>query len=56
MARDPKPRLKEKTTRKPHFTDKAQSERFVEAARKHGVEESTILDKVIGMVVIPKRT
>jgi hypothetical protein len=35
-----KPRPKEKPKRKPKFDDKAESERFVEAARKLGIEEA----------------
>jgi hypothetical protein len=38
MAEKPKP--KAKPTRKPKFTDKAQSERFTEAARELGIEET----------------
>jgi len=37
MAEKPKPKAKPK--RKSKFTDKAQSERFIEAARAHSVEE-----------------
>ena len=33
-------RTKAKRKPKPKFTDKAQSERFIEAARKLGIEES----------------
>jgi hypothetical protein len=39
MAQRPKPRAKARARSKPHFDDKAQSERFIEAARKLGVEE-----------------
>jgi hypothetical protein len=38
MAEEPK--RKAKATRKPKFTDKAQSERFIGAARELGVEDT----------------
>ena len=38
MARDPKP--KSQATPKPKFTDKAQSERFIEAAQTHEIEQT----------------
>jgi hypothetical protein len=40
MAKSEKPKPKLKAKPKPKFTDKAQSERFVEAARKLGIEET----------------
>jgi len=36
----PKPKAKAKARAKPKFTDKAESERFIEAARKLGIEET----------------
>jgi hypothetical protein len=38
-----KPKRKAKAKPKPKFTDKAQSERFIEAARQEGIE--TVDDK-----------
>ncbi len=38
MAEKPKPKAKAK--RKGKFTDKAQSQRFIEAARELGIEET----------------
>jgi hypothetical protein len=40
MAQRPKPKAKARSRSKPHFDDKAQSERFVEAARKLGIDET----------------
>ena len=40
MAEKPKPRAKAKPRSKPHFDDEAQSERFIEAARTLGIEET----------------
>jgi hypothetical protein len=52
MARAPKPRAKRKP-KKPKLSDKAQSERFIEAARKLGIEKTdgafeAALRKIIG--------
>jgi hypothetical protein len=53
MAQEPKP--KTKPTRKPKFTDKAQSERFIEAARTLGiVETGKPFDEAFERVVINK--
>ena len=38
MGKSEKPKAKQKP--KPKFTDKAESERFIEAARKLGIEET----------------
>jgi hypothetical protein len=40
MVQRPKPKSKERPRPKPHFDDKAQSERFIEAARTLGIEET----------------
>ena len=40
MAEKPRPRDKPKAKPKSQFTDKAQSKRFIEAARKLGIEEA----------------
>jgi hypothetical protein len=40
MAQRPKPKAKARPRSKPHFDDKAQSERFIEAARKLEIEGS----------------
>jgi len=53
MAQRPKP--KAKATRKPKFTDKAQSERFIEAARERGIEEAgETFERAFKRVVPPK--
>jgi hypothetical protein len=53
MAQAPKPRPKQKP--KPKFTDKKQSERFIEAARELGIENGgEIFDRVFTKVVPPK--
>lgn len=43
MAEKPKP--KAKATRKSKFADKAQSERFIEAARELGADDTTAFDE-----------
>jgi hypothetical protein len=46
----------EKQKRKPKITDKRQSERFKETARKLGADESTeALDRVLAQLAPPKR-
>ncbi len=40
MAEKPRPKAKAKPRSKPHFDDKAQSERFIEAARDLGIEKT----------------
>jgi hypothetical protein len=53
MARPEKPRLKPKPKAK--FKDKEQSERFIEAARELGVEETgKSFDEAFTKVVPPK--
>lgn len=53
MAKAEKPKAKLKP--KPKFTDKAQSERFKETARKLGVEETgEAFDRAFGKVVVNK--
>jgi hypothetical protein len=42
MVQEPKQKAK---ARKPKFTDKAQSERFIEAARTLGVDETSGFDE-----------
>jgi hypothetical protein len=49
MAQEPK--RKAKATRKPKFIDKAQSERFIEAARELGVECTDGFDKAVKTVI-----
>jgi hypothetical protein len=52
MAKAQKP----KTRAKPKFTDKAESERFIEAARKLGIEEtSEMFETAFEKIVSPKR-
>jgi hypothetical protein len=50
MAKAEKPKAKPK----PKFTDKAQSERFIETARKLGVEETGTFEKVFSRIIKPK--
>jgi len=53
MAKIKKPKAKPK----PKFTDKAQSERFIETARKLGIEETgEAFDRAFEKVAPPKRT
>jgi hypothetical protein len=55
MAQKPKPRAKVKPRSKPRFDDKAQSERFVEAARKLGIEEAGhAFDETFRKIATPK--
>jgi hypothetical protein len=43
---------KPKAKRKPKFTDKAQSERFIESARKLGIEETgEAFDKAVDKIL-----
>ena len=53
----PKPRAKAKPRSKPHFDDKAQSERFIEAARELGIDQSGELFEraVLAVVSAPPR-
>jgi hypothetical protein len=56
MAQRPKPRPKATVRPKPHFDDKAQFERFVETARKLGVEEvGPTFDDALRKIATPKR-
>jgi hypothetical protein len=41
MVKAQKPKTKARAKPKPRFTDKAESERFIETARKLGVEEAS---------------
>jgi hypothetical protein len=53
MAEKPKPQAKRK--RKGKFTDKAQSERFIGAARELGVEETgEVFERAFKTVVLQK--
>lgn len=55
MAKDEKPKPKAKSKSK--FTDKAQSERFIETARKLGIEETgEAFERAFAKIVPPKRT
>jgi len=55
MAEKPKPRAKAKPRSKPHFDDKAQSERFIEAARELGIEDaSKSFDDAFKKIVPPR--
>jgi hypothetical protein len=52
MAEKQGPKAKPKS--KPRFDDKAQSERFIEAARKLGIEEtSDVFDTVVEKILKP---
>jgi hypothetical protein len=52
MAKAEKPRSKPK----PRFTDKAESERFIEAARKLGIEETgEAFERAFEKIVPPKQ-
>jgi len=52
MNHPPKPKTKPKT--RPKLTDKAQSERFIEAARKLGIEETgEIFEDAFKKVIAP---
>jgi len=53
MAEKQKP--KAKATRKPKFTDKAQSERFIEAARELGIEETAGFERAFVKIAPPRR-
>jgi hypothetical protein len=54
MEKAPRPRAKAKA--KPKFTDKAESERFIEAARKFGIEETGEgFERAFAKIVPPKR-
>jgi hypothetical protein len=49
-------KAKAKRSRKPKMTDKAQSERFLEAARELGIEETgESFERVFANIVTPKR-
>ncbi len=53
MAKAEKPRLKAKP--KPKFTDKAQSERFIEAARELGIEETgETFERAVSKIAAPR--
>ena len=47
------PRLDPKAKPKPKFTDKAQSERFIEAAQAHGAESAESLSDQLAKIVAP---
>jgi len=52
MAQRPKPRPKARTrSRRPHFDDKAQSERFIQAARERGIESTEGFDHSVTHVL-----
>ena len=53
MVQKPKPNPKAKATRKQKHTDKAQSERFIEAAREIGIEDTISFDGVFEKVARP---
>jgi hypothetical protein len=51
----PKPKPKRRPRSKPHFDDRAQSERFIEAARELGIEEAgTAFDDAFMTIAPPK--
>ena len=52
MAEKPKPKAKARHETK--FTDKAQSKRFIEAARELGVEDTSAFDKTARTILRPK--
>jgi len=55
MAKAEKP--KEKPKPKPKYTDKAQSEQFIEAARKLGIEETgEVFERAFAKVIEAKKT
>jgi hypothetical protein len=58
MAETEKPGLKAKSKKKPKFTDKAQSERFIEAARELGIdnEKSAAEFEQTFMKIVPPRS
>ncbi len=55
MAKATKPKSKARAKTKPKFTDKAQSERFIETARELGVESTDNFDRVFKDVINKKR-
>jgi hypothetical protein len=54
MAHAPKPKAKSRAKPKPRFTDKAESKRFIEAARELGIEDASRFDDSFRTVVHPK--
>ena len=54
MAKAAKPKVKARP--KPKFTDKAQSERFIETARKLGVEETGEAFEDAFRKIVPPKT
>ena len=53
MAKTEKPKVKSKTKSK--FTDKAQSERFIETARQFGIEETgDAFERAFKRISLPK--
>jgi hypothetical protein len=49
-AKNPKPKAKAK---RPQYTDKAQSERFIEAARERGIEETGLgFERAVSTIIL----
>jgi hypothetical protein len=56
VAKGSKAKAKATAKPKPKFTDKAESERFIEAARKLGIEETgEIFEAAFKKIVSPRR-